>query len=157
MLCLDILFMLLALNLLIFGSTAIALDPCSAGAKLPPIPAAQRAHLQPWIDALSAARPLSTDSYPFCFAYGGQASSKLQTEPALPRLAPGAPFALYHPCLPPLAEAFHVCQQAKAAVRLQLLESWARKYQVAPNRTHPEMNAYPPTGYVLSGISVLPP
>ena len=44
---------------------------------------------------------------------------------------------------------------ARAAVRLQLMETWTRKYQVADQRTHPEMNAYPATGYVLSGVAVL--
>jgi len=73
----------------------------------------------------------------------------------LARLVPGSPFVIYHPSITPLAECLHVCQQSRAAVRLQLLETWARAYQVAPNRTHPEMNAYPATGYVLCGVSVL--
>ena len=47
--------------------------------------------------------------------------------------------------------------QARAAVRMQILETWTRKYQVAPNRMHPEMNTYPPTGYVLAGVSVVRP
>ena len=75
----------------------------------------------------------------------------------LATLVPGSPFAIYHPCMPPLAECMHACQHARAAVRVQLVESWARPYQVAENRTHPTMNAYPPTGYVLTGVSVAPP
>ena len=75
----------------------------------------------------------------------------------LSRLRPGSPFVLYHHQLQPLAECLHVCQQAKGAVRLQLTESWTRKYQVAANRTHPEMSTYPPTGYLLSGVTVVPP
>ena len=43
---------------------------------------------------------------------------------------------------------------AEIAIRLQLTESFTRKYQVAENRTHPEMNAYPPTGYLLSGANM---
>ena len=73
----------------------------------------------------------------------------------LARLVPGSPFVVYHPSITPLAECLHVCQQSRAAVRLQLMETWARKYQVADLRTHPEMNAYPATGYVLSGVAVL--
>ena len=64
---------------------------------------------------------------------------------------------LYHPSITPLAECMHACHVAKAAVKMQLLESFTRKYQVAPNRTHPEMTTYPPTGYVLSGVTVVPP
>ena len=47
--------------------------------------------------------------------------------------------------------------KAKCAVNMHLFDSWHRKYQVAENRTHPEMTTYPPTGYVLTGISVVPP
>jgi tRNA (adenine-N(1)-)-methyltransferase non-catalytic subunit len=72
----------------------------------------------------------------------------------LGRLIPGSPFVVDSQSIQPLAECLHACQQAKAAVRLQLQETWTRKYQVAPNRTHPEMNSYPPTGYVLSGLAV---
>ena len=75
----------------------------------------------------------------------------------LGRLVPGSPFAIYHASPQPLAECFQLALQAKAAVRMQLVESFTRKYQVAENRTHPEMNTYPPTGYVLSGVAVLPP
>mmetsp|Transcript_39631 Transcript_39631/g.132117 ORF Transcript_39631/g.132117 Transcript_39631/m.132117 type:complete len:90 (+) Transcript_39631:222-491(+) len=77
--------------------------------------------------------------------------------PLLARLMPGSPFIVYHASMQPLAECMHACQQARAAVRMQILETWTRKYQVAPNRTHPEMNTYPPTGYVLAGVSVVRP
>ena len=73
------------------------------------------------------------------------------------RLNPSSPFVIYHQTIQPLAECMHICQQARVAVRLQLLETWTRKYQVAPNRTHPEMTTYPPTGYVLTGVTVVPP
>lgn len=75
----------------------------------------------------------------------------------LRRLVPGSPFVVYHQSMQPLAECLHACQQAKLAIRLQLIETWSRLYQVAENRTHPTMNAYPATGYVLHGITVLPP
>jgi hypothetical protein len=41
------------------------------------MPALQQAQLQPWLDALSAGRPLADASYPFCFVYGEEASSSL--------------------------------------------------------------------------------
>ena len=72
----------------------------------------------------------------------------------LGRLVPGSPFVAYHPSITPLAECLHACRSRRLAVRLQLHETFCRKYQVAPGRTHPEMNALPPTGYVLSGIAV---
>lgn len=76
----------------------------------------------------------------------------------LPRTLLHAP-----PHSPPLTAMRHLSAavsapvQARVSVRMQLLETWCRKYQVAENRTHPEMNAYPPTGYVLSGVTVVPP
>lgn len=76
--------------------------------------------------------------------------------PLLAHLVPGAPFVLYHPTIQPLAECLHACQKARVAVGLQLCESWTRPYQVATNRTHPMMNAPPPTGYVLTGNVVVP-
>ena len=75
----------------------------------------------------------------------------------LGRLRPGSPFAIYHASISPLAECYHTLHAAKLAVKMQLIETWTRKYQVAPNRTHPEMTTYPPTGYVLTGVAVAPP
>lgn len=78
-------------------------------------------------------------------------------EHLLDLLRPGAPFAIYSQTIEPLAQCLHLCQRRKAAVRLQLLESFTRAYQVALNRTHPNMNTYPATGYVLSGVKVARP
>eukprot|EP00964_Phaeocystis_antarctica_P024710 scaffold13848_cov50-Phaeocystis_antarctica.AAC.1 len=72
----------------------------------------------------------------------------------LSRLQDGCPFVIYNPCVAPLADCMHYCQRHKMAVKLQLLEGFTRAYQVAPNRTHPTMNTYPPTGCVLSGVKV---
>ena len=72
----------------------------------------------------------------------------------LSRLQDGCPFVIYNPCVAPLADCMHYCQRHKLAVKLQLLEGFTRAYQVAPNRTHPTMNTYPPTGCVLSGVKV---
>ncbi len=94
---------------------------------------------------------------------GGFSSLLIATrEPPLPmlesllgRLRPSGAFAVYNQSLPYLAECLDYCHRSRCAVRLQLLESWARSYQVAPERTHPHMNAYPPTGYVLAGVKVV--
>ena len=72
----------------------------------------------------------------------------------LSRLQDGCPFVIYNPSVAPLADCMHYCQRHKLAVKLQLLEGFTRAYQVAPNRTHPTMNTYPPTGCVLSGVKV---
>ena len=72
----------------------------------------------------------------------------------LARLQDGCPFVIYNPSVAPLADCMHYCQRHKLAVKLQLLEGFTRAYQVAPNRTHPTMNTYPPTGCVLSGVKV---
>ena len=49
----------------------------------------------------------------------------------LARLAPSAAFAIYNPSPQPLAECLHFCHRENLAVRLQLLESWTRKYQAS--------------------------
>ena len=69
-------------------------------------------------------------------------------------LRPSCPFVLYHPSSQPLADCMHACQQARIAVRMQLIEPWTRSYQVEQNRTHPTMSTYCPTGYVLAGVRV---
>ena len=48
-----------------------------------------------------------------------------------------------------------LCLRAKAAVKMQLMETFTRQYQVAEGRTHPTMNAHPTTGFVLTGITVV--
>ena len=68
-------------------------DPCAAMVGEAAMPPAQSAALAPWTAALGAAQPLvSTAAYPFCFLYGGKASSSLLPtwtfEAAIPRLLP---------------------------------------------------------------------
>ena len=43
-------------------------------------------------------------------------------------------------------------QVSKEAVALQLQESFWRKHQVLPGRTHPEMDMSGTGGYILTGI-----
>jgi tRNA (adenine-N(1)-)-methyltransferase non-catalytic subunit len=91
------------------------------------------------------------------FAIAVRESPAPVLEHLLELLLPGSPFAIYSQTIEPLAQCLHLCQRRRAAVRLQLLESFTRSYQVALNRTHPNMNTYPATGYVLSGVKVAPP
>lgn len=66
----------------------------------------------------------------------------------------GGNFVVYNPSMSPLATCHHLCHTRRAAVKVQLIDTWTRKIQVAPLRTHPMMNALPPTGGILSGIRV---
>jgi tRNA (adenine-N(1)-)-methyltransferase non-catalytic subunit len=76
----------------------------------------------------------------------------------LPLLAPSSPFVVFSPWQQPLAEAMSQLTASKAALMLQLQESWMRPYQVLPGRTHPHMNMTTggTGGYILSGITVAP-
>tara|TARA_B100000513_G_scaffold190921_1_gene115790 strand:- start:912 stop:1550 length:639 start_codon:yes stop_codon:yes gene_type:complete len=69
-------------------------------------------------------------------------------------LRPGASFAIYHQCIEPLAKCLHLCQNRRCALRLQIVESWTRLYQVDPGRTHPHMTTHPATGYLFVGVKV---
>lgn len=69
-------------------------------------------------------------------------------------LRPGASFAIYHQCIEPLAKCLHFCQNRRCALRLQIVESWTRLYQVDPGRTHPHMRTHPATGYLFVGVKV---
>jgi hypothetical protein len=54
----------------------------------------------------------------------------------------------------PLAQFAHECAPLSAPVlSAQLAETWAREYQVLPNRTHPVMSNVIPSGYVFSGYA----
>ncbi|WIA33537.1 hypothetical protein OEZ86_006661 [Tetradesmus obliquus] len=76
----------------------------------------------------------------------------------LPLLAPSTPFVVFSPWQQPLAEAMAQLTARKAALMLQLQESWMRPYQVLPGRTHPHMNMTTggTGGYILSGTTVAP-
>ena len=69
-------------------------------------------------------------------------------------MAPGRPFAIFSMMLEPLAECFDDLINHKAAVRLNLSESWFRKHQVLPSRTHPIMSPVETGGYLLCGTTI---
>lgn len=72
----------------------------------------------------------------------------------LPMLSPSAPFVVWHPHGQPLAVALVQLQSTKAAVNLQLQESWYRDHQVLPSRSHPVMVMPGTGGFLLSGTTV---
>jgi tRNA (adenine-N(1)-)-methyltransferase non-catalytic subunit len=67
---------------------------------------------------------------------------------------PSASIAVYNASLLPLAQFAQECAHARSQLmQAQLCESWAREYQVLPNRTHPMMTNVLPTGFLLSGFA----
>lgn len=69
----------------------------------------------------------------------------------LPRL-----HALTNPCsVQPLAECFRYALDSGNAIKLMLVDTWMREYQVLPMRTHPEMMMSSGGGYLLTGIRVV--
>lgn len=69
-------------------------------------------------------------------------------------LRPSGSVCVYNACMQPLAQAARELQAAGSPLMsVQLGESWAREYQVLPNRTHPVMINVLPSGYVLSGFA----
>ena len=75
----------------------------------------------------------------------------------VPRLMPflqeGAAFAVYCEFLEPLV-ALQALLMDAGMLRLQLLSTWWREYQVMPGRSHPNMNMSADGGCVLTGIKV---
>jgi len=69
-------------------------------------------------------------------------------------LRPSGSVAVYNACMQPLAQLTHeLARDGSPVMNAQMCESWAREYQVLPNRTHPMMTNVLPTGYVLSGFA----
>jgi len=73
-----------------------------------------------------------------------------------PYLTLSRPFVLFSTFPQTLAECFDTLIKQKAALNLDLTETWMRTYQVLPDRTHPMMNMEAASGYVLSGMKVEP-
>eukprot|EP00128_Syssomonas_multiformis_P007283 Colp12_sorted_trinity150504_noHs@23118 len=75
----------------------------------------------------------------------------------LPFLAPSRPFAIYCTHKEALLNSYLRLRREGYAVNVQLAETWYRELQVLPQRTHPHMSMSATGGYVLSGITVVPP
>ncbi|KAJ1622682.1 Gcd10p family-domain-containing protein [Pavlovales sp. CCMP2436] len=69
-------------------------------------------------------------------------------------LRPSGSVVVYNACMSPLVRiAEQLASPSSAVMNVQLCESWAREYQVLPNRTHPVMTNVIPSGFVLSGFA----
>jgi len=71
-------------------------------------------------------------------------------------LAPSAPFVVYCEFAEPLCRCFLELQSKKIAINLRLSDTWAREYQVMPNRTHPNMTMSQSGGFILTGVKLHP-
>lgn len=54
-----------------------------------------------------------------------------------------------------LTEAYYHMKISDKYLNVQLTESWLRRYQVLPGRTHPQMTTTGGGGYILSATRVL--
>ena len=69
-------------------------------------------------------------------------------------LAFSRPFVVYSPYKEPLLETYFALKETGRALMVTISESWLRKCQVLPDRTHPEVMMSGGGGYLLSGIYV---
>lgn len=75
----------------------------------------------------------------------------------LPYLAPSGILVVYSQYQTLLAELFAGLKRSGQWVNITMSESFMRKYQVLPMRTHPYMNMYSNSGFVLTATRVLNP
>jgi len=72
----------------------------------------------------------------------------------LPLVGLSRPVVIYSQFREPLQEAYMKLKADKNVTALKLTESWLRKYQILPDRTHPEVLMSGSGGYILSGLTV---
>ncbi|CAD6960870.1 unnamed protein product [Tilletia controversa] len=72
-------------------------------------------------------------------------------------LAGSAKIVFHSPYQQPLVEIQAELRKREGWLHVEVLEPWARRYQVLPGRTHPEMVTSATAGYILSAIKVLDP
>lgn len=72
------------------------------------------------------------------------------------QLTPSAPFVVFCEFIEPLTKCFLELQRRDLAINLRLSDTWAREYQVLPNRTHPNMSMSQSGGFLLSGTKLDP-
>ena len=83
-------------------------------------------------------------------------NSPLEDVPKLlPYLAPSGILVVYSQYQTLLAELFAGLKRSGQWVNITMSESFMRKYQVLPMRTHPYMNMYSNSGFVLTATRVL--
>ncbi|XP_056284742.1 tRNA (adenine(58)-N(1))-methyltransferase non-catalytic subunit TRM6 isoform X2 [Pseudoliparis swirei] len=69
-------------------------------------------------------------------------------------LSPSRPFVVYSQYKEPLIECFTKLKEHGGTVNLRLTDTWLRRYQVLPNRTHPLLLMSGAGGFILSGTTV---
>ncbi|KAF8979404.1 tRNA (adenine(58)-N(1))-methyltransferase non-catalytic subunit trm6 [Entomortierella lignicola] len=86
-------------------------------------------------------------------------ASQYQPESILPKLLPyirgSRPVIVYHPSKEALLETSTWMRKSPDLLAPQLTESWLRKSQVLPGRTHPEMSTWGSGGCLLTATRVL--
>ncbi|WFD20583.1 tRNA (adenine(58)-N(1))-methyltransferase non-catalytic subunit trm6 [Malassezia caprae] len=73
----------------------------------------------------------------------------------IPYLAGSSNVVVHSPHLQPLVEAQARMRANPAFVNVSVTEPWLRRYQVLPQRTHPDMMTSASAGYILHGIRIL--
>lgn len=72
----------------------------------------------------------------------------------LPYLGLSKPFVVYCPWREPLAELYIQLKSKHDTVGLRVTETWLRRHQILPSRTHPDILMSGGGGYLLMGIVV---
>ena len=73
---------------------------------------------------------------------------------SLPLLHPSSPIVIYCEFREPLVECFIHLQHRALAVKLQLIDSWMREFQVLSERCHPQMTVNMTSGCILTGVVI---
>ena len=73
----------------------------------------------------------------------------------IPYLAGSSNVVVHSPHLQPLIEAQARMRANPVFVNVSVTEPWLRRYQVLPQRTHPDMMTSASAGYILHGIRIL--
>lgn len=71
-------------------------------------------------------------------------------------LEPSSQFAVYCSYLHPMTELHRYLKHAGSALHVDIKELFMREHQVAPSRTHPNVNMNHGGGYILSGTTIIP-
>jgi tRNA (adenine-N(1)-)-methyltransferase non-catalytic subunit len=103
------------------------------------------------IGAISSKATTVNPPFSGCIICNPTLQPKTALNALLPLLAPSACFAVWSQYLDPLVDAMNTLRSTGSAVNLMVQETWYRKQQVLPKRTHPLMNMNHGGGYMLSG------
>jgi len=141
------------------GTEALGTDPTPVDASvLPPPLAAAGAAADTSINGKKDAEKNSNcngiGNPPFsgCILCNPLLHPKTALNALFPLLSPSASFAVWSQTLQPLADAMNELRRTGGAVSLMVQETWYRKQQVLPQRTHPTISMNHGGGYLLSGI-----